>query len=896
MARHVGVAGIAGAVVGSVLAAPALAVPVAPTALTVSPRAEAVWASWTAPPGTVDHYMAWAYDPGSQVDGSCMVTGTSCLIGGLDTGVAYTVRVAAYETDQASSKGAEAVSATTATPGPPSTPTAPTAAVTAPGKVSVTWGAGGGGIAAESFRVTSTPASAGCVPATPVGTNCTVTGLDPATSYTFRVTARGPGQTGTAVSDASPAVTPAVPNPPTDIVVNATTAVSGTGEARISWLPPATGGTVSSYTALVTGPGGFSDTCVETTDTYCDIAGLTDQATYNIRVFSNGAGESSQQQATATYIGGSPSAPDLLAATGVSPTGVTLNWDPTAAIGTAATNPYTVTVSPAATVPTTCVNAPAVTASCAISGLTPGVAYKFRVGAAGGTFGQSTYTSAFSVAARPARVENVKTSVEEGGTGRITWTLPQSDVVPSGINVYEATDLATNGAGATPIACVGGAAPPLVLSGKAVECILPVVSPGTTNFVVRTFGWSEGLPSTDFYSDSASTALAVGAPGRPYIQEAVAAGAGKATITLRRPAALGAGIESYLVTSAPDAKTCTAKYIASDDPTSCTIEGLTGGTSYTFTVKALGVGGNDDSPTVTSEAVLVGPPGVATSVTAKATENSSITVAWKPPADNTIPITSYTVRSTTGGLQCTVLATATPLQCVFDNLAAGSTYKFTVSANSQSAGSSDVTTESVTVGASAGGVPTGVQASANSGGLRVAWSAVAGVAKYQAMATANGKSTWCAAVGATNLSCTIKPLEASTEYTVAVRSVSAAGIPSAWSTEITAVTRKALPTIVWPATSPGGGGLKSSGGYVLYRNSRTTISGYGYLPGESVWVYLYTGATKVRVGGATVKADGTFATAITIPVNATRGGKRLLAGGWDADGDVRWQNAFITVR
>ncbi len=52
---------------------------------------------------------------------------------------------------------------------------------------------------------------------------------------------------------------------------------------------------------------------------------------------------------------------------------------------------------------------------------------------------------------------------------------------------------------------------------------------------------------------------------------------------------------------------------------------------------------------------------------------------------------------------------------------------------------------------------------------------------------------------------------------------------------------------------------------------------------------------KWKVGGATAKADGTFAAAIQIPANATKGGKRLLAGGWGQDNMVRWQNAYIKI-
>ncbi len=885
----------AGALSTTLLAAPASAALAAPGGVTVTPKQNSIWVTWNAIAGaTVNHYVATATDTDGNT-ATCNVSTTSCLIGGLTALKTYSVDVAGYETAESTSRGTAATASSSATPGPPAKPTWTMGypAVSGSGKVDLSWTMAAG---ASSYTVTTTPTSAGCATS---ATTCVVEGLDPAKAYTFWVNAIGGGDTGTTSSTASAAITPGVPGAPLDVVVDATSDAAAlapfTHTGTVWWTPASSGGPVDNYTVTVTPKNSAiatppSYTCAAVTALAgCAVTDLVDGEQYSVRVLANNSVGISAA-ATTTYWGGSPSMPQLVSPpammTGPS---ILLQW--TAPQYNAANQKmnstpaplYTVEASPAVKAVTdTCVST--ANTSCSITGLEAGRSYKFKVKALGGSIAgaltPTSYTDSYDVVGRPSAATGVK--VEPIGTNKVkvTWALPTGNQVPVGsLRVYSSAE------GDISAACNALAG----VTATSTECEYEVPLPaGTRSYWVRTLA-----SDVNYFSDSEKVTSATGSPGVPYLAGATPAGPGAVKVSFRRPAALGAGIASYSVNSSPDNKMCTAAYMATDDVVSCTVNGLTGGTSYTFSIKALGVAGNDDSKTVTSSAVVAGPPGPVTEAKAEAIDGGKVKVSWKAPTSTALSITSYTVKSVPAGNSCEILSSATPLECVFDAGAAGT--KYTIWANTAAAGSSEVTTDAI--GGGTGdkpGVPGGVSVMKVAQGLRVMWNGVEGATKYQAMAVAGGKSFWCAAIGAENKVCTIRGLAGGTQYTVTVRAVKGE-VNGDWSTGVTGTPDAALPTIVWPATSPTGGGLSSSGGYNLYPTSWTTVTGYGWKPGESVWVYFYSGTMKWKVGGATAKADGTFAAAIQIPANATKGGKRLLAGGWGQDNMVRWQNAYIKI-
>jgi len=142
----------------------------------------------------------------------------------------------------------------------------------------------------------------------------------------------------------------------------------------------------------------------------------------------------------------------------------------------------------------------------------------------------------------------------------------------------------------------------------------------------------DGSSTFDSWGDwgSASLSFAGSAPAAPT-SVAATAGDQQAEVSWTAPSAGGrVTADSYTVTASPGGAQCTST--SSSTTPSCTITGLTNGTSYTFTVAATNSAGSATSSA--SSAVTPGKvPGVPTAVGVSA-GSETVTVSFTPPIDD----------------------------------------------------------------------------------------------------------------------------------------------------------------------------------------------------------------------------------------------------------------------
>jgi hypothetical protein len=172
----------------------------------------------------------------------------------------------------------------------------------------------------------------------------------------------------------------------------------------------------------------------------------------------------------------------------------------------------------------------------------------------------------------------------------------------------------------------------------------------------------------------------------PTIGTAVA-GNSQATISFTAPGNNGGSVvTNYQVIPSPSGPTG----MGSASP--ITVAGLTNGTAYTFTVRAVNAQGSSADSAPSNSVTPTGPAGPPANVVATPL-NASASVTFTPPAsDGGSPITSYTATSSPGGF--TASGSGTTLTVT--GLTNGTAYFFTVRANNAN-GSGAASAQSNTV-------------------------------------------------------------------------------------------------------------------------------------------------------------------------------------------------------
>ena len=297
-------------------------------------------------------------------------------------------------------------------------------------------------------------------------------------------------------------------------------------------------------------------------------------------------------------------------------------------------------------------------------------------GNASGQLGDGTTTSrtipvpALAFATVPGAPIGV-TATASNGSATVSWSPP---VDTGGVPITAYTVTASGGA-----TCTWAAGP--------LSCVVGGLTNGTdyTFTVTATNAKGTGAPS----APSPSVRPHPIAPGRPT-GVAGTAGNTQAIVTWAAPASDGGSpITRYTVTSS-GGRTCTW----TTGPLTCTVTGLTNGTSYTFTVTATNAAGTSVPSDVSASVTPATVPGAPTGAKASAFDRFA-SVSWLAPSVNGgSAITGYTVTATPGGATC---ITEGELSCMVEDLANGTSYTFTVTAtNAAGTGAASAASNAVT--------------------------------------------------------------------------------------------------------------------------------------------------------------------------------------------------------
>jgi titin len=646
-------------------------VPGAPTIGTATAGDGQATVTWTAPADdggdAIQSYLVTPYIGGvAQSAQSTFGPATSKVLSGLTNNTTYTFKVAAVN---GIGVGAQSAASNAVTPAVAiSAPGAPTigSAVPGDGQVSLSWSApsSDGGAAITSYEITPYIGGNAQLPITSAGSGTAkvITGLVNGVTYTFKVAATNSVGTG-AQSASTSGVTPfTVAGAPTMGSVT-----PGDQQVLVTWTAPSSDGG-SAITSYVVTPyiGGVAQatSSVPGTESSIVVNGLTNGTAYTFTVHAvNNAGDGAESAmsdaATPVAV---PGAPTAVAATAGS-SKATVTWTAPSSDGGTPITGFVVTPIKAgvAQAPVT-FNSAATTQD--VTGLTVGASYTFTVAAvnAVGTGPSSDPSNAVvPVAYTPPSAPTMGTALPGNGQATLSWTTPSSNG-GNAINGYVVTPYIS-----------GVAQTPVTFSGTGVS---NKVVTGLTNGTTYTFrvaaknGAGPGAQSGD------SVPVTVGAPAQPGFQSAVPLNAG-AKVGWTAPNNNGSAVTGYEITPFIGS-TAQMPQTFNTTATSDVVAGLTNGTTYTFSVRAINARGFG-APAVTAP-IIVGSPGqpvfprvVPGTDTAK--------VVWNAAAGNGGPVQGYIVTPYIGSApQTPVTFPGTFTIQTITGLTSGVSYSFKVAA------------------------------------------------------------------------------------------------------------------------------------------------------------------------------------------------------------------------
>ena len=300
------------------------------------------------------------------------------------------------------------------------------------------------------------------------------------------------------------------------------------------------------------------------------------------------------------------------------------------------------------------------------------------------------------------------------------------------------------------------------------SCTVTGLTNGTA-YSFRVFATNSAGDSPDSSpSSSVTPSVPATVPGAPTGVSGTVANASSVVSWSAPGSNGGSAITGYTVTSLPGGFTCTTA------TTSCTVNGLTNGTAYTFTVRATNAVGNSDASAASASVTPRTVPGAPTGVSGTAA-NASSNVSWSAPGSTGgSAITGYTVTSSPSVAAPASCTNTANLSCTFTGLTNGTAYTFSVIAINAAGNSTAGTSSSVTP-RTVPGAPTGVSGTIDYESSVVSWSAPgsnggSAITGYTVTSSPGGLT--CTT---TSTSCRVSGLTEGLTYTFTVVATNAAG-------------------------------------------------------------------------------------------------------------------------
>ncbi|MGD0882585.1 MAG: fibronectin type III domain-containing protein, partial [Acidimicrobiales bacterium] len=484
------------------------------------------------------------------------------------------------------------------------------------------------------------------------------------------------------------------PGAPTDVV-----ATVGDTSAGLTWDAPAsTGG--STITGYVITPyiGATAQTPVDVGDVLTDdVTGLANGTTYTFTVAATnsagtGAASTASNAVTPATVPGTPT--DVVATAGNASAGLT--WDAPASDGGSSVTGYVITPYVGAAAQTPVDVGDVLTDD--VTGLTNGTTYTFTVAAtnAVGSGMASTASDAVTPITTPGAPADVMATAGDTSAS-LTWDAPASD---GGLTIT----------GYTITPYIGATAQTPVDVGDVLTDDVTGLTDGTTYTFTVAATNSAGTGAASTASNPVTPATVPGTP----TDVVATAGNASASLTWDAPTSDGGlAITGYTITPYIGATAQTPVVVG--DVTSDTVNGLTNGATYTFTVTASNAVGSGTASTASNAVTpidIIFPPGAPTDVVATA-GNASASLTWDAPAsDGGSSVTGYVITPYIGATAQTPIDVGDVLTDDVTGLANGTTYTFTVAAiNSAGTGAASTASDAVTP-ATVPGTPTDVVATA----------------------------------------------------------------------------------------------------------------------------------------------------------------------------------------